>query len=47
MGANGEIYFQGSKSIDMTQFGITPPTALMGTLTTGKDVTITFKLYFM
>jgi polyisoprenoid-binding protein YceI len=47
IGANGEIYFQGSKTIDMTQYGVAPPTALLGTLTTGKEVTVTFKLYFM
>ncbi len=47
VGTNGEVYFQGTKIIDMTQFGVSPPTALLGTLTTGKDVTITFKLYFM
>ncbi|MGD0710761.1 MAG: YceI family protein [Bacteroidales bacterium] len=46
IGANSEVYFQGTKTIDMTQFGVNPPTALLGTLTTGKDVTITFKLYF-
>jgi len=47
VGANGEIYFQGAKTIDMTQYGVVPPTALLGTLTTGKEVTVTFKLYFM
>jgi polyisoprenoid-binding protein YceI len=44
---NGELYFLGTKSIDMTDFGIAPPTALLGTLTTGKDVKVTFKLYFL
>jgi polyisoprenoid-binding protein YceI len=47
IGANGEIYFQGTKEIDMTDYGISPPTALLGTLTTGKKVTVTYKLFFM
>jgi len=47
IGANGEVYFQGTKVIDMTEYGVVPPTALLGTLTTGKEVTVTFKLYFL
>ncbi|NTW33024.1 MAG: YceI family protein [Bacteroidetes bacterium] len=46
IGVNGEIYFQGTKSIDMTEYGITPPTAMLGSLKTGKDVTVTFKIFF-
>jgi polyisoprenoid-binding protein YceI len=47
IGANGEVYFQGTKEIDMTEYGVDPPTALLGTLTTGKKVTVTYKLFFM
>jgi polyisoprenoid-binding protein YceI len=47
IGANNEIYFQGTKTIDMTQYNVKPPTALLGTLTTGKDVTVTYKLFFL
>jgi len=46
IGPNGEIYFQGNKTIDMTDYGITPPTAVFGTIKSGKDVTISYKIYF-
>ena len=35
---------KGSQRIDMTQFGVNPPTALMGTVTTGKDVSIPYEI---
>jgi len=38
--------FSGSKGIDMTEFSIKPPTAMFGTIETGKDVTIKFDLVF-
>lgn len=41
---SGVIRFQGSKSLKMTDFGIDPPTALLGTLKTGDEVTINFAL---
>ena len=37
----------GSKKIDMTEFGIQPPTAMLGTLKTGKEVTVLFSLYLI
>lgn len=46
VGANGEVYFQGNKQIDMTEYGVVPPVALLGTLKTGKVVTVNFKMYF-
>ncbi len=36
----------GSQKLLMTDFGIEPPTAMFGSLTTGDEVTIDFKLYF-
>lgn len=38
--------FSGKTKIDMTAFGVKPPTALMGTIKTGKDVTIDFKVTY-
>lgn len=34
----------GKVSFKMTDFGITPPTAMFGTLKTGDDITITYKI---
>jgi polyisoprenoid-binding protein YceI len=44
VGADGSISFNGSKKIKMTDYKIKPPTALMGTLTTGDEVEIVFQL---
>jgi hypothetical protein len=41
--AHGKLSFEGSQSINMTDYNITPPTALFGTLKTGKLITISFK----
>ena len=38
------VTFSGSKKMRMTDFGIQPPTALMGTLTTGDEVEIVFSV---
>lgn len=38
--------FNGLKEIDMTEFGIKPPSAMFGTIETGKDVTVKFDLVF-
>lgn len=40
--ADGSVKFEGSKKLKMTDFGIQPPTALMGTMKTGDEVTIKF-----
>jgi len=47
-GSNGGkiISIKGSKEIRMTEFAIEPPTALMGTLKTGDEITISFNLHF-
>jgi len=38
--------FSGSKSIDMTEYKVEPPTAMFGQIEAGKDVTINFDLVF-
>jgi polyisoprenoid-binding protein YceI len=46
--ANNAITFTGNTAFKLTDFGITPPTAVLGTIKTGDDVTLsinaTFKL---
>lgn len=36
----------GSKTFKMTEYGVTPPTALMGTIKTGDQITINYNLIF-
>lgn len=43
-GGDGSITFNGSKKIKMTDYKIKPPTALMGTLTTGDEVELAFQI---
>lgn len=38
--------FIGKTKIDMTVYGVKPPTALMGTIKTGKDVTVDFRVTY-
>lgn len=40
---NGSYEITGSEPLKMTTFNIDPPTAMMGAMTTGDDVTIEFK----
>jgi polyisoprenoid-binding protein YceI len=42
----GYLTFEGSQTIKMTDYGITPPTALLGTMKTGNEITINFKTVF-
>jgi polyisoprenoid-binding protein YceI len=42
--ADGQYQVAGAYPMKMTDFGIDPPTALLGSLTTGDDVTIKFNL---
>jgi len=44
--AHGNISFEGSKTIKMTDYGIKPPVALFGTMKTGDEITIKFKTVF-
>ena len=39
---DGSLKFTGSKALKMTDFDVTPPKALLGTLKTGDDITIDF-----
>lgn len=41
-----EIKLSGSKAFKMSDFKITPPTALMGTVKTGDEITINYDLTF-
>ena len=38
--------FNGKTKIDMTTYGVKPPTALLGTIKTGKDVTVNFNIAY-
>lgn len=42
----GNFIVKGDVNIKMSDFGITPPTAIMGTLKTGDNVTISFQVVF-
>jgi polyisoprenoid-binding protein YceI len=46
MQPQGRLLFEGSQSIKMTDYNIKPPTALLGTLKTGNEITIRFKTSF-
>ncbi len=37
------VEISGKHTINMTNFGVEPPTALMGTIKTGEEVTVNFK----
>ena len=39
---NSGVKFSGSTDIKMTEYEMEPPTAMMGTIKTGDDVTVTF-----
>jgi polyisoprenoid-binding protein YceI len=39
---NGVIHFEGSRSLLQSDFGVDPPTALLGRLKTGDEVTVRF-----
>ena len=41
---DGSLEFTGSKEILLSDYGMTPPTALMNTVKVGKTVTVSFKV---
>ena len=41
-----KMVFTGKQKIDMTVYGVEPPKALMGTIKTGKDVPVDFKVTY-
>lgn len=42
-----KIIFAGSKTLKMTDFGVDPPTAMFGTITTGDAIDIKFESSFL
>ena len=44
---NGVLNIKGSKPLKMTDYDVEPPTALLGTLKTGNEITIVFNLNFI
>ena len=44
--AGNTVLLEGNYAFKLTDFNITPPTALLGTVKTGNDVTISFKTKF-
>lgn len=44
--ASGKVVLKGSKSLKMTEYGVEPPKALLGTITTGDAVKIEFNTTF-
>lgn len=42
--SDGSLQFEGARKIKMTDHGIDPPTALMGTMKTGDEITISFSV---
>ena len=41
---NGTIRFKGSKQFKMTEYGVKPPTLMLGTMKVGDPVTVSFDL---
>jgi polyisoprenoid-binding protein YceI len=41
------LSFDGSQTIEMTDYNVTPPTALLGMLKTGDEITLNFKTNFV
>jgi polyisoprenoid-binding protein YceI len=44
LSSNGDLRIIGSKQITMTDFGMEPPTAMMGAIKVGNDISVTFEL---
>lgn len=44
MSPDGAITFSGTTKLKMTDFNVKPPTALMGTLTTGNEVEVVYQV---
>jgi hypothetical protein len=41
---NGDLQFSASKKIKMTEYKMEPPTAMMGTIKVGDEVTVNFDI---
>lgn len=44
--STGQLLFEGTKTISMTEFKVKPPTAFMGAIKVGDNVTVKFKANF-
>ena len=42
---NGVFFFEGTQIIKMSDYGIKPPRALLGTLKTGNNITVVYKTH--
>lgn len=42
--SNGDLKISGSKQLTMTEFGMEPPTAMMGAIKVGDDVAVSFEM---
>ncbi len=42
---NGNLLVSGKTQLKMTDYGIEPPTAMFGTLTTGDEVTVSYEIF--
>jgi polyisoprenoid-binding protein YceI len=40
--ADKSFTINGSKKLKMTDYGVSPPTAMLGTIKTGNDITVSF-----
>ena len=45
-GLDNKVVLKGEKTFKMTEFKIDPPKALLGTITTGDEITIKFNTIF-
>lgn len=44
--SNGKIEIEGVLNLKMTDFGVEPPTAMMGTIKTGDEIKVAYKLVY-
>jgi polyisoprenoid-binding protein YceI len=44
LSSGGELRITGAKQITMTDFGMEPPTAMMGAIKVGNDISVTFEI---
>lgn len=45
--SDSKIVLSGSKTLNMTDYRVEPPTALLGTITTGENIDVIFKASFI
>ena len=42
--SNGKLQFEGSYTLNMTDYNVDPPSAMLGTINTGEEVTVKFDI---